>query len=120
METLGLVQPGTEVSEIRGFVEVYKTQAQIRYHPTPDPRVRVVLFRAREPLADFLNGMPESLRNDETWGWQQYSDGPPVVEYVPGNHLTMMTHPHVGQLAQRLRAALSPRQGTGKEQTCLP
>jgi len=107
METLGIIQPGTDASEIRGFVEVYKTQAQIRYHPEPSPRVRVALFRAREPHADFLSGMPESVKNDETWGWQRYSDGQPIVEYVPGNHLTMMNQPHVRQLAERLHVVLS-------------
>ena len=112
METLGIVQPGTNAGEIRGFVEVYKTQAQIPYNPEPDSPVRLVLFRAREPLADFLLGMPESLRNDEAWGWQQYSKGPPVVEYVPGDHLTMMSHPHVRQLADRLHTVLCAEQGT--------
>jgi hypothetical protein len=38
-----------------------------------------------------------------------------MVEYVPGNLLTMMTHPRVRRLAQHLRAALFPRQGALKK-----
>jgi thioesterase domain-containing protein len=104
----GVVQPRTDPDTIRGFVEVYKTQAQIRYQPATQPRINVVLFRAREPLADFLAGMPESLMHDETWGWHQYSDRRPMVEYVPGDHLTMMVQPHVRMLAQRLSVHLGP------------
>ena len=109
LETFGIVEPGqttANMSQIRGFVEVYKTQAQIRYHPTPEPRVKIALFRAHEPLAEFLAGMPEAVRNDDTWGWHAYSQGRPRVEYIPGDHLTMMTQPHVQELARRLEAVL--------------
>lgn len=113
METLGIVEPGqtaANMSQIRGFVEVYKTQAQIRYQPDPEPRLKLALFRAREPLTDFLAGMPAAVRNDDTWGWHAYSQGRPLVEYIPGDHLTMMTQPHVQGLARRLEAVLSMRQ----------
>lgn len=103
----GITRQGTDSTEIRGFVEVYKTQARIHYRPDPDHPVKVALFRAREPLADFLDGMPEYLKNDEAWGWHQYSKGTPTMEYIPGDHLTMVTQPHVRQLTQRLHLALS-------------
>lgn len=103
----GITRQGADSTEIRGFVEVYKTQARIHYRPDPDYPVKIALFRAREPLTDFLNGMPEYLKNDETWGWRQYSKGTLTMEYIPGDHLTMVTQPHVRQLAQRLHLALS-------------
>ncbi|MBD9358039.1 non-ribosomal peptide synthetase/type I polyketide synthase [Methylomonas albis] len=107
----GITQPGTDAAEIRGFVEVYKTQARIDYRPIPDQPVKIALFRAREPLADFLDGMPEHLKNDASWGWQQYSKGAPILEYTPGDHLTMVTQPHVRRLTQLLHLALSLAQG---------
>jgi len=111
LSTRGVTEQGTASTEIRGFIEVYKTQARIHYRPDPDCPVDIALFRAREPLADFLDGMPEYLKNDEAWGWRQYSKGVPIMEYIPGDHLTMVTLPHVRQLAQRLHLALSLARG---------
>ncbi len=108
MVTLGIVQPGTDASAIRGLVEVYKTQAQIRYQPATEPRVNLILFRAQEPMADFLEGIPESFVNDAFWGWGAYSAEHPRVEYVPGDHLTMMTQPHVN-VAHRLSMYLTSK-----------
>ncbi len=107
LEAMGAVQAGTDAAEIRGFAEVYRAQAQIVYQPATSRRVPVALFKAGELLDDFLAGMPPDLRNDPYWGWTGYSDGPTLVETVPGNHLTMMTAPQVDQLAERLGAILS-------------
>jgi amino acid adenylation domain-containing protein len=106
LETVGAVQRDTDAEEIRGFVEVYRTQAQIRYDPPPGPPLKIALFKAREPLDDFLRGMPEAFRRDEMWGWRPYDEGRLAVEYVPGHHLSMMAHPHVQHLAERLQAVL--------------
>ncbi|HEX2242874.1 MAG TPA: hypothetical protein VHK27_06405, partial [Gammaproteobacteria bacterium] len=47
------------------------------------------------------------------WGWDQFSEGPVEVHVVPGDHLTMMTEPHVQVLAERLKACLNPTLSTG-------
>ncbi|MCW2248520.1 amino acid adenylation domain-containing protein [Azospirillum fermentarium] len=107
MEAMGAVQAGTDTAEIRGFAEVYRAQARIAYQPPADVKAPIALFRAEEALEDFLSGMPAALRGDPLWGWGNFSAGAPVLEPVPGNHLTMMTPPHAAPLAARLHAVLS-------------
>ncbi|MFM8332153.1 MAG: hypothetical protein ACKN9T_10730, partial [Candidatus Methylumidiphilus sp.] len=106
LEASGIVRPGADTGEIRGFIEVYKAQAQIRYCPEPDAPFRLALFRAEELMADFLDDMPASLRDDATWGWRRY--GEVELAYTPGDHLTMVAAPHVRELARRLHDALAP------------
>jgi amino acid adenylation domain-containing protein len=97
--------------EVRGLVGVYKTQAQLRYRPeSPYPPVDLVLLRAAEPLADFVDGIPESMKNDDTWGWRDYGQSGVQVETVPGDHLTMMTKPHCEAVAECLNTILSSRE----------
>jgi thioesterase domain-containing protein/acyl carrier protein len=97
-------------SEVRGLVGVYKTQAQLRYRPkSPYPPVDLVLLRAAEPLADFVDGIPESMKHDDTWGWGDYGQSGVLVETVPGDHLTMMTKPHCQAVAKCLNTILSSR-----------
>jgi len=103
-----IISEDADRSEVRGLVEVYKTQAQMRYRPkAPYPLLNLVLLRAAEPLADFVDGIPESMKKDETWGWSVYAQGVVRVEKIPGDHLTMMTKPHCHDLAERLNKFLS-------------
>jgi len=107
----GIISADADRKEVRGLVGVYKTQAQMRYRPkAPFPLLDVVLLRAAEPLADFVDGIPEAMKKDETWGWGEYGRGCVRVETIPGDHLTMMTRPHCDALAERLNATLSGRE----------
>jgi hypothetical protein len=92
---------------VRGIVEVFKTQATIHYDPPPSQTVPITLIRAQDPMADFLEGMPEHLRDDPAWGWNQYSCNIVSVVFVPGDHLTMMARPNVNILAQQLHQTLT-------------
>ncbi|MCF8171270.1 MAG: amino acid adenylation domain-containing protein [Candidatus Methylopumilus sp.] len=92
---------------VRGIVEVFKTQATIHYDPPPSPTVPIILLRAQQATAEFLEGMPEHLLNDPAWGWNQYSCQPVSVVFVPGDHLTMMTRPNVTTLAHCLNQTLT-------------
>jgi len=106
-----IISADADRSEVRGLVGVYKTQAQMRYRPqAPFPLLDVVLLRAVDPLADFVDGIPESMKNDETWGWSEYGQGGVRVETVPGDHLTMMTKPHCEEVARCLNVLLSRRE----------
>jgi len=94
---------------VRGIVEVFKTQATIHYDPPPSPTARIILIRAENPMTEFLEGMPEHLRNDPAWGWNQYSCNAVSVFYVPGDHLTMMSRPNVNSLAHCLNHTLAQK-----------
>jgi thioesterase domain-containing protein len=43
-------------------------------------------------------------------GWDQVSSEPVETYSVPGDHITMMTEPHVRVLAEKLRACLDKAQ----------
>ena len=96
----GLIAPTDDISLVRGLVEVFKTQAQIKYNPPNDQKFSLVLIRAEEPMEIFLEGMPESMRADPAWGWKAYAKDVMDLEITPGNHLTMVAHPHVQRLSE--------------------
>jgi amino acid adenylation domain-containing protein len=98
----GIIAPSEDISLVRGIIEVFKTQAQIKYSPPNDLKFNISLIRAEELLENFLEGMPDMLRKDPSWGWNAFAKNPVGVEYVPGNHLTMVAQPHVKHLADRL------------------
>ncbi|MBM3807740.1 MAG: amino acid adenylation domain-containing protein [Acidimicrobiia bacterium] len=110
----GVMPAGADRAEIRGFVNVYRAQAQMRYRPSPGaPPVNLVLLRATEALADFVDGIPPAMKADDTWGWREYALGRAAVETVPGDHLTMMTRPHCHALAAALHRQLTSVEGAG-------
>jgi thioesterase domain-containing protein/NAD(P)-dependent dehydrogenase (short-subunit alcohol dehydrogenase family)/acyl carrier protein len=105
LQAVGFMPPGAERRRIQGLVDVYRTQAQMEYRRPPGQPVRIALFRAS--ALDAAGGdVPEAIRSDPSWGWQAYAAGPVSLEDVPGDHLTMMTHPHVQTLAERVRVHL--------------
>jgi amino acid adenylation domain-containing protein len=108
-----IISADADRKEVRGLVEVYKSQAQMLYRPkAPYPLLDLVLLRAAEPLADFVDGIPESMKKDETWGWSDYGQGSVQVETIPGDHLTMMTKPHCNALAERLNEIILSRENS--------
>ncbi|HWI16712.1 MAG TPA: amino acid adenylation domain-containing protein [Vicinamibacterales bacterium] len=110
----GVMPADADRAEIRGFVNVYRAQAQMRYRPAPGfPPVNLVLLRATGVLADFVDGIPAAMKADETWGWREYAAGRAAVETVPGDHLTMMTKPHCVAVAAALHRQLTSVETAG-------
>ncbi|MFI9505408.1 amino acid adenylation domain-containing protein [Nocardia sp. NPDC052566] len=68
------------------------------------------LLRATEglpPGVDIAHREVGSMFDSENNGWQQYAAGGFKVVAVPGDHLHMMTEPHVGEVAVQLDAVLA-------------
>ncbi|HEY0602419.1 MAG TPA: alpha/beta fold hydrolase, partial [Herpetosiphonaceae bacterium] len=86
---------------VRGFVNVFKTNYDITYVPEDWQPTRIVLFRASERLAED-DDVPLILRDDPAWGWNQFAAAPVDVHFVPGEHLTILTEPHVQTLVAEL------------------
>jgi len=95
-----IIDSPNNVELVRGIVEVFKTQAQIAYDPPFEPRLPISMFRAKDILDGFLDGMPEHLKNDEVWGWGQYAQGQVSRAFVEGDHLTMVSRLYATQLAE--------------------
>jgi thioesterase domain-containing protein/acyl carrier protein len=95
-----IIDSQNNVELVRGIVEVFKTQAQIVYHPPFEPRVPISMIRAKVILDGFLDGMPEHIKNDEIWGWAQYAQGQVSHAFVEGDHLTMVSRQNATRLAE--------------------
>jgi thioesterase domain-containing protein len=77
-------------------------------------RGAVTLFRA-EDFAEVLDRAPTDEEERRTLGWSGLSSSPVELRWVPGNHVTITTEPHVGVLAELMRDSLeSARLGAGR------
>ncbi len=71
--------------------------AVFRYRPRPYPG-RVVLFRT---------GEAEAHADDPSWGWGRLAAGGVELRRIEGNHMNVMTPPHVNELARQLSELLA-------------
>jgi thioesterase domain-containing protein/acyl carrier protein len=95
-------------AQLRGLVEVFMTNRQIHYLPPEDIlRTRIALLRASELPEEPIDEEQRARMREPTWGWGPFAVGPVAVHWVPGDHITMMTKPHIQVLAERLKACLN-------------
>jgi thioesterase domain-containing protein len=106
MAEQGLVPPGTTPDIFRRFIEVYIANVTSGAAYTRADRFfrgELTLFRAEEDDPDLrVDGI---TRAGAAMGWADMAAQIEVVE-VAGTHLTMVTEPFVGTLAERLNEKL--------------
>lgn len=105
MEAGGLIPPGTPLSQVRGFFQVFVQNSKTSYMPRETMPVPIALFKAGEKHHDYDYSPTDDtagVNGASTLGWGTYASSAPSVEVVPGNHITMMTEPHVSVLAAKL------------------
>ena len=94
-----LVPSSMNPLRMRRLFEVFKSNymALSDYTPNKYPG-QITLFKAVHPV----------MKNSDNTspGWANHSDLPVDVHYVPGNHYTMLSHPHVGTLAEKLKKCI--------------
>ena len=89
------VGPGDVVSvERRKATRIAHEQARLRYRPG----------RLRAPLVVFRADHGDSASTDPTLGFGAVAAGRIHAVAVPGDHITMLSPPHVGMLARELSA----------------
>src|SRR6185436_14909348 len=71
-----------------------------RYAPVARHRVPTLVIRARQGDDD----EPALRDGDDTLGWRALTDA--TAHWVDGDHVTMITRPHAGAVAELLRRAL--------------
>ena len=115
----GLLKLDMDIKYMQRFYDVFQSTSTglINYNADPYDG-QMVLFRATDPIADRQHNEPASM---EGWiddsasfermqsagkspclGWSRYCTRPIDVIDVPGNHFTMLSHPHVSVLKQKL------------------
>lgn len=107
MQANGLIDEQDGLRDVQSLVEMYKSQAQIIYTPGNLKVKHLSLIRAEHMHESFLEGMPEEMKNDPLLGWARFSIATPTLQYVTGNHLTMMQLPHVKLLASAINQTLT-------------
>ncbi|WGV24584.1 non-ribosomal peptide synthetase [Halotia branconii] len=102
-----LLPAGTDTKQVRGLVQVFEAnlQASIKYSPQEVYPSCLTLLRAREVNAEDAALLTE-LRQDPAWGWGQFSAQNVDIHVVPGDHITMMTQPHISSVAEKLRICI--------------
>jgi amino acid adenylation domain-containing protein len=109
MQAAGFLPPGADVSHVCGLLRVFVANSTARYAPQDVRPVPIVLFRAGEshPDYDFSPADdPGRPIEQSSIGWSAYAQGEVAVHIVPGNHITMMSEPHVARLAERIMKCL--------------
>ena len=96
---------------MRGLVQVLRTQSQIKYEPQNTDSAPITLFRA----VDSEQQNSSTLSVEPTWGWNQFSNPEVEIHIVPGNHISMMSEPHVQILAEKLQKSLQKPQTLPKK-----
>jgi thioesterase domain-containing protein len=103
--------PKAAVDELKAIFNVMRIggQAVANYQTSRKLRCPIHLFRASEETA-------ESKFNDtrEALGWTQCTHATVTVHWVAGNHLSMMSNPHVKTLAEKLSRYLLSKPVQGK------
>ncbi len=112
LEMIGFFPPQTDIKIARGLVQVHQIQCQIGYEPQNTFSAPITLFCAMEIDLEAQNS--STLYQEPTWGWNKFSNSEVEVHIVPGNHVSMMSEPHVKVLAEKLQQSLQKAQNLQK------
>jgi thioesterase domain-containing protein len=99
LKIVNFLPPEATLPQFRGYLQVLKANDQTVYVPKEVYRNRITLLRTSEQLYD-----------DLAMGWDKVSSEQVQIHDVPGDHITMLTEPHVQILAKQLRACLDQAQ----------
>ena len=104
LQTLGLASGAVTTDFWSEFVRIYRrnVDATARFVPSVY-RGDLSLFRSTE--REQRDNMTQA-----DLGWGPYCSGRIITSHAPGNHMTMMTAPHVGTLANAISAVLHDRE----------
>jgi amino acid adenylation domain-containing protein len=107
LKMVNFLPPEAGTRQLSGLVQVFKANAQTHYQPQQVYPTRITLLRASEVVSkEAENDIHSEILQDSAWGWSEFSNEPVDVYFLPGDHFTMMTEPHVRVLAERLGACL--------------
>ncbi|AMP07572.1 non-ribosomal peptide synthetase [Collimonas pratensis] len=109
MEAGGMLPPGTAMAQVRGFFQVFVQNSKTAYLPHDTQPVPITLFKAEEFHPDYDYSAADDADAGSaasTLGWNSFSGNRTTVALVPGNHITMMSEPHVFGLADKIKLSL--------------
>ncbi|NES86858.1 MAG: amino acid adenylation domain-containing protein, partial [Moorea sp. SIO2B7] len=120
LQQINFYPPGAGIKQLRGFLRVMKTNNLCSYFPEEVYPTPITLFRSINPQPDNLK--PENIKKEvyeslrpqnmslPDFGWSPFSSKPVEIYDVPGDHISMVTEPHVQVFAQKLMACIEKAQ----------
>jgi thioesterase domain-containing protein/acyl carrier protein len=104
LKTANFFPPEAKLAQLRGLVQVFKANHKTHYAPHEVYPNQITVFPASEQF------WSEQFWDNPAMGWDKVSSEPVETYSVPGDHITMVTEPHVQVLAEKLRACLDKAQ----------
>jgi amino acid adenylation domain-containing protein len=109
MEAVGMLPPETPLAQVRGLFQVFVQNSKTVYLPQNTLPVPLMLLRADEFHPDYDYSAADEPGTDlatSTLGWRRLAGAEVEVQPVPGNHITMLSEPHVQALATAINGRL--------------
>ncbi|MBW4636467.1 MAG: hypothetical protein KME30_32700 [Iphinoe sp. HA4291-MV1] len=100
LKTVNIFSPDAQLSQIRGILQCIKASLEADYLPQEVYPNQITVLRSSE----------QQLSDDPTMGWDKFSSKPIQNYDVPGDHITMVSEPHVQVLAQQLTICIEQAQ----------
>ncbi len=96
LEAVGFLPADADIHQVRGWINVFKANWQMPYHPQNVAPLPFTLFQAEDGI--------QADGGQRLQGWHKL--GRVETRVAPGAHMTMLEEPHVRVLAQQLRDCL--------------
>ncbi|MBN2535368.1 MAG: amino acid adenylation domain-containing protein [Spirochaetales bacterium] len=106
------------LTQVRGFVEVFKSGMKMEYTPRSRYPVPTLIFKAEKRVNEIYgpdeNGsIDRMLKENESWGWDEYTGNEYFVYHLGGDHSSILLNPHVREAARIIEKHLDGEE-TGK------
>jgi thioesterase domain-containing protein len=109
LKSVNFFPPDTGTKPMQGMLNVHHSNSLAAWKYIEQARpydAAVTLFLADNVLACDFRGQDRDLFDDPTVGWSKLVSGPIDIQSVPGDHISMLSAPHVEEFAAKLRACL--------------
>jgi amino acid adenylation domain-containing protein len=115
-----MLPPNAEITQLQNLVQAYKTSCLclVNYQSKEIYPGKITIVRANEDLPDDPNShlIAEDSR-DLSLGWSEFCFEVDI-QFVLGNHITIMSEPHVQVLAEQLKACIKEAQANSLISGC--
>ncbi|XWK89435.1 MAG: amino acid adenylation domain-containing protein [Phormidium sp.] len=108
-----MLPPNAEITQLINIVQAYKNSCLclVDYVPQESYPGKLTVLRANEDLIDDPNyELASEICQDSSLGWSEFSTEPVDIHFVLGNHVSIMSEPHVQVLAEQLKLCIKQAQ----------
>ncbi|KOP26849.1 hypothetical protein AMR41_08275 [Hapalosiphon sp. MRB220] len=112
LQMVNFLPPDVGIKQAHGLIQVFKTNSQTAsvHMPQAVYPAQITFFRASEEIDAVSHANSETLEEELGMGWDKFSAQPLDIHLVPGDHITMLSEPHVQVLAQQLTMCIERSQ----------